>query len=130
MASIGTTVWIKVERRPCFVDCNDGEKKAFCHKWIEEDKPIVKCNTFHPHEEYKKIRKDIFETAIYPSVDIFTIKETLGLVEYEDGTMAKIEPTRIRFDVEREKMVIANSMGETYDIEKHFAEIEKKYTEE
>lgn len=27
-------------------------------------------------------------------------------------------------------MVIANSMGESYDIEKRFAEIEKKYTEE
>lgn len=26
-------------------------------------------------------------------------------------------------------MVIANSMGENYDIEKRFAEIEKKYTE-
>lgn len=27
-------------------------------------------------------------------------------------------------------MVLANSMGETYDIEKRFAEIEKKYTRE
>lgn len=27
-------------------------------------------------------------------------------------------------------MVLANSMGETYDIEKRFAEIEKKYTGE
>lgn len=26
-------------------------------------------------------------------------------------------------------MVLSNSMGETYDIEKRFAEIEKKYTE-
>lgn len=27
-------------------------------------------------------------------------------------------------------MILANSMGETYDLEKRFAEIEKKYTED
>lgn len=100
MASIWTEFIIKQERRPCFVD----DKKATFHQWIEKETPILKLSGRMTYENACEIRR-MFDRdhIINDKFDFQVIRETLGLVEYEDGTMAEVEPTSIRFDVELEK---------------------------
>ncbi len=104
MASIGTEIVITVERRPCFV----GDKRAFFHRWIDKETPILRVKINVPCSEIRRVQDEIIERfkrdKIVPQYcDMEMQKITLGLVEYEDGTVAEVEPTNIRFDVEREK---------------------------
>lgn len=100
MASIGTEIVITVERRPCFV----GDKRASFHRWIDKDTPILKVNAMLTQKSLDRIA-DKVKQGIIPECggDVILQKCTLGLVEYEDGTVAEVEPTSIRFDVELEK---------------------------
>lgn len=62
------------EYRPCYVN----GKKALFHKWEEFAKPIA-------------------PSALIGGDPGGQIKYTLGLIEYEDGQIAKVEPTCIKF---------------------------------
>lgn len=100
MASIGTEFIIKMERRPCFV----GEKKAWFHRWIDKETPIVKVNALLSQKAIDRLAEKMRNGLITePCGEIILQKCTLGLVEYEDGTVAEVDPTSIRFDVELEK---------------------------
>lgn len=100
MARIGTEIVITVERRPCFVD----EKRAWFHKWIEKDVATVKVNAMLTKKALDRVKAKIEAGIISDcSYDFITQRVALGLVEYEDGTVSEVEPTSIRFDVERER---------------------------
>lgn len=100
MASIGTEIVITVERRPCFV----GDKRAFFHRWIDKERPMFKINARMNYDDVKYYAQKFIEDNVCPyHCEVIPQKCVLGLVEYEDGTMAEVEPTSIRFDVEREK---------------------------
>lgn len=62
------------EYRPCFVD---GEKALF-HRWEEESYVIPPSVMVGGHNGGE-------------------IKRTLAIVECEDGTINRVEPTRIKF---------------------------------
>lgn len=91
-----------VNLRPCFV----GEKRAFFHRWIDKEKLLLKINEQLNYTAMQYIHNRFIEDNIAPDFcDVTIHKITLGLVEYEDGTVAEVEPTSIRFDVECEKEV-------------------------
>lgn len=99
MASVGTEITITMERRPCFV----GEKKAWFHRWIDKDIPMVKVNAMLTQKALDRITEKFKRGLIDHCGEVVMQKAVLGLVEYEDGTVAEVDPTSIRFDVELEK---------------------------
>lgn len=66
------------EMRPCWVKDGESERKALFHCWEQ--------------------RKDLISASIslggHPAG---TISRTLGIVEYEDGTVHEMYPNHIRF---------------------------------
>ena len=102
MASIGTEIVITLERRLCFV----GDKRASFHRWIDKETPMVKINARMQYSDAKYFAHNFLTDNVIPcDCEVIMQKITLGLVEYEDGTVAEVEPTSIRFDVEREREV-------------------------
>lgn len=91
-------VEFKQDLRPCYVD---GEKALF-HRWEEKENVVFKAkstafhNVFFSHlEEVKKIYE---QKGIVPNyVDIDKVKTTLAIIEYENGEIAEVDPTMIRF---------------------------------
>lgn len=74
--------------RSCVVKRFGGDtKKAYFHRWAIQTRYIVKA------QEPPK------DTAPYfSSLDEFTpVSLTIGIVEYEDGTVATVEPQQITF---------------------------------
>ena len=80
----------------------DGRPATFL-RWIEEDRALL------------KIRRDIPYSAIDLTVDLFHEHDTVApycstdvlhvvhaLVEYQDGTVHRVDPERIRFIHKRE----------------------------
>lgn len=60
--------------RPCFVN----GRKAFFHQWVEESEIVSPSFMIGGHQGG-------------------VVRSTLGLIEYEDGTVAKYYPEKIRF---------------------------------
>ena len=76
----------ELQNRPCEV----GGRLALFHRWIEEDKATLQIKEF--------AELCLREKVVYDSnctVDV--LSETLALVEYQDGTVAKVKPEQIRF---------------------------------
>ena len=74
MAELSSEIIFKTELRPCFVK----DQKALFHKWNEFAKPVSGGIT-----------------PIDPPPG--QIKYTLGIVEYEDGTVEEVAPHHIKF---------------------------------
>lgn len=90
----------RAKLRRCFVDY----KRAWFHQWIEKDVATVKVNAMLTKKSLDRLREKI-EAGIISDFghEVMTQRIVLGIVEYEDGTVAEVEPTSIRFDVERER---------------------------
>lgn len=99
MASMNEELKVAWERRPCFV----GEREALFHRWIDKEIPTVRVNAFLTEAAIKRILEKVKRGVIDGHSEVIMQKRVLGLVEYEDGTVAEVEPTSIRFDVEREQ---------------------------
>lgn len=85
----------EIHARPCEVD----GRPALFHRWIEEDRALLSFGRMLLTEaEVEKIT-DIFRTEglIAPGCSTEVIRETFALVEYEDGTIAKVAPEKITF---------------------------------
>lgn len=75
MAANKDTITItSAEYRPCFAE----GKKALFHKWIEESEIVAPSVMVGGHNGG-------------------VIKAAFAIVEYEDGTIAKVEPHKIKF---------------------------------
>lgn len=93
MANLDSTITIGFRYRPCFVD----GKKALFHRWAEKETPIVKINAMLTDKAIDRIASKIKRGIIPPSNDVIYQKNVFGIVEYNDGTVAEVEPTSIVF---------------------------------
>lgn len=86
---------IKNEVRPCYVD---GEKALF-HRWIEKDKIIMKANgTTVNILDLEKAYAYYERSGCLPNfATIDKVKDTLGIIEYENGEVSEVEPIKIQF---------------------------------
>ena len=96
MGSLANTITITQELRPCYVD----GKKAFFHRWAEQDKVNKKLSVNAPHAEYKiqHLLEEYEQRHILPSCcDVIKTTTTVAIIEYEDGSVAEVEPIRVKF---------------------------------
>jgi hypothetical protein len=82
------------ELRPCLVD----GRPAFFHRWVEEDKALLKVKSFcGPDEIEASVARFHRDGVMDHSCDIEKLHTISALVEYEGGTVAKVNPELIRF---------------------------------
>ena len=84
----------ELQNRPCEV----GLRPARFHRWLEEDRVLLHVNGFYSPEERQRLLFNYRHGGIVPegfTTDV--IRETFALVEYEDGTIEKVQPERVRF---------------------------------
>lgn len=67
----------EIEYRPCYVN----GRQALFHRWVNTANPVLPKGV-DPGDERAKF---------------FQHRSTTGLVEYEDGTLARVWPQEIRF---------------------------------
>lgn len=82
------------EYRPCFVD----GKKALFHRWAEKQQAILKITNVCSAEVIAEIKRQ-YETngIVPPNCEVGTTTDCLGIVEFEDGAVAEVKPSKIRF---------------------------------
>lgn len=93
------------EYRPCEVR----GVKALFHRYVDDVKILFKNAVITPQHVadglIDKHMKLIEELHIIPrGFDVEKISTTLALVEYEDGTVHKVDPTDVKFLNTKEKM--------------------------
>lgn len=85
--------------RPCLVD----DKPATFHRWVEEDKALLKLDYFVKPDDRGKILRDYYETGVVDAAShIEKLRVTFALVEYPDGSVGKVKPELITFLDRRE----------------------------
>lgn len=80
--------------RPCEVDGTP----AFFHRWVDEDRVLLHTCSFAP-DQHHRARLDEFKRDGLVSPDCRTeaVRHTFALVEYQDGTVCKVEPEMVKF---------------------------------
>lgn len=75
--------------RPCLVD----EKPAVFHRFVEEDRALLQINAYCEPGDRERIRREFQETGVYPDTCYATtLRSTLALVEFPDGSLRKVDP--------------------------------------
>jgi hypothetical protein len=78
--------------------CDVNGRPAFFHRWVDEDKAVLHFHALIRTEEMRNWTKMFNEEGVAPSsCSVNVLRATLALVEYQDGTAAKVEPEEIRF---------------------------------
>lgn len=91
---MGKGIKMSFDLRPCYV----GNKKALFHKFTEKTKVIIKFDRLITTENAQKIYDIYKEQGILPTgCSTAEKKETYAIVEYEDGTVEEVKPTKVRF---------------------------------
>lgn len=96
MAGLDMTMKVKsAEYRPCVV----GGRKALFHRWVESDKIFFNIEGFCSKETLERVTRHYKDHDILfdGTTRIDKAKIFYGLVEYEDGTMEKVDPEKIKF---------------------------------
>ncbi|MGN1027795.1 MAG: hypothetical protein ACI4P4_15480 [Faecousia sp.] len=88
----------KNKLRPCLVD---GARARF-HCWGQEDRLLVSIDCFLPPEKEKSLQQEIEALVrqygyLPKGCKAEVVRTTYALVEYEDGSVGKEAPDRIRF---------------------------------
>ena len=84
----------KRKRRKCEVDGRSGSFIQFA----EEEQVYITVNSFMKQEQAKAIVDEALRTHVVPAnCCIDKARRVIALVEYGDGTVAKVEPESIRF---------------------------------
>lgn len=93
----GTITMTYNEYRPCEVD----GKKALFHRWAKTDKPVAKVNCVLDEGQANKLKdwlhRKTFDEMVDSRVEITHRLCTVAIVEFEDGTVADVFPTQVRF---------------------------------
>ena len=77
--------------RPCFVD----GKKALFHRWADKENLIIQSKAI---QNPRAGRLDLnYYNAFDDSHNLYKLKNIVAIVEYEDGTVAEVEPSKIKF---------------------------------
>ena len=89
----------KKQYRPCYViDRIMPNRKALFHCWENKETPIAKFNAMVSDKELTKILKGMQDHNAYPSsIEVVMQKSIVGIVEFEDGTVAEVNPKDIKF---------------------------------
>lgn len=89
----------KKQYRPCYViDRIMPNRKALFHCWENKETPIAKFNAMVSDKELTKILKGMQDHNAYPSsIEVVMQKAIVGIVEFEDGTVAEVNPKDIKF---------------------------------
>ena len=75
--------------RPCLVD----EKPAVFHRFVEEDRALLRINAYCKPTERDEIYRRYKETGCYPDTcSPEVLRSTLALVEFADGSLRKVDP--------------------------------------
>lgn len=86
------------EYRPCYVDTGTEGRKALFHRWIDKEKVLLHFGNYFTYEERTKVYREYTLCGILPAgVKAEKITGVVGLVEYDNGKIAEVEPTKIRF---------------------------------
>lgn len=80
--------------RPCEAD----GRPALFHRWVEEDRALLKINTFTRLDEQEVMARRFRKDGVIPECcAVEVVRETFALVEYRDGTVGMVRPEVIRF---------------------------------
>ena len=80
--------------RPCLVD----DKPATFHRWVEEDKVLLKLDYFAKPAIREETIRAFFETGVADaSSRIEKVRQITALVEYPDGSVGRVKPELITF---------------------------------
>lgn len=86
-----------LQRRLCEVD----GRSALFHRWIEEDRALLRFDSYRPIAAEKAIIHRFHDRGVVePGCSVDVVRETFALVEYRDGTIAKVDPLLVRFVTE------------------------------
>lgn len=86
--------------RPCSVN----GRKAWFHCWVQTEHPYFLSTSFYSREETKEISREIENMTIIPSgFKVEKIARVVALVEYDNGTVVKVNPEEITFEDGRKK---------------------------
>lgn len=95
MAGLERTITMKTgEYRPCMVNGH----KALFHRWSDKETLFFKCDHMVKKEAFASIRLDYEKYQLLPNgVTVEKIKNTVAIVEFEDGFIKEVLSTDIRF---------------------------------
>ena len=80
--------------RPCLVD----GKPAIFHRWVEEDKALLRIDRFMKPEDQARAFQLFNNTGVADaSSTIEKLRVTFALVEYPDGSVGKVKPELVTF---------------------------------
>ena len=78
--------------------CEVEGRPAFFHRWVEEEKALLKINVFtSPQEQDILVRRFRSEAVLPMGTSAEIVRNTFALVEYADGTVGKVEPEKLKF---------------------------------
>lgn len=111
MAS-GNNIEIRTtEYRPCYVTeavaYSEGvpvvkhERKALFHRWAEKHNAFIKnarTTVSYLAEDLEFVKHEYDQKGyLYPGFDVDLVRCTVAIVEFEDGNVAEVEPSAVRF---------------------------------
>lgn len=73
---------------------------ALFHRWIDEDETVLKINNYLlvSDQDAQKIYMRFKETNVATrECDVNVMRRTFALVEYEDGSVSKVDPEKVKF---------------------------------
>lgn len=76
------------------------EKKALFHRYAEKSVAIIKALnklSTHPHKVMELVKREYERGILTPGFDVEHRYATVAIVEFEDGTVAEVEPSAVRF---------------------------------
>jgi hypothetical protein len=80
--------------RPCLVD----GKPAMFHRWVEEDSAMLRINAFMRDEQRDIYYRRFKDTGLCgPEGSIEKLRTTQALIEWPDGSVARVKPEMVRF---------------------------------
>lgn len=80
--------------RPCLAD----GKPATFHRWVDEDKGLLRVNAFTRDEERERLNRVFRDDGIIPQCcSLEALRATLALVEYPDGSVGRVKPELVQF---------------------------------
>lgn len=94
--------------RPCSVN----GRKAWFHCWIQTEHPYFISTAFCSREEIKEMSCRIEDITIIPSsFKVEKITKVVALVEYDNGTVVKVNPEEITFEDGKKTMKLKPLAG-------------------
>lgn len=95
MAAFEKEITIAPELRPCYV----GDKPALFHRWVTREDAIITTAAYMDAETIADLFKTFQDHGIVlAGFDFDKQTKTFAIVEYDDGEVAEVEPSRVKFD--------------------------------